>query len=219
MPASLQLLGQFALHDDRPLSTTPVCRRLLAYLALRGHPVSRAVTAAQLWPDLPAQRAHASLRTTLWRLTGRELVSAGPSGLALAGTVRVDVREAHRLAGDPEADMALFERDLLPDWPEDWLLLDREWFHELRLRALEALGEAHLCQGRPVPAWAAATAVVRAEPLRESGHRLLLRLHLAEGNAAAALRHYERFRRQLRAELGVAPSPRLHRLIAPLVRG
>ena len=43
--------------------------------------------------------------------------------------------------------------------------------------------------------------------------RVIVRIHLAEGNAVDALRHYERFADLLRRELGIEPSEQLSRLI------
>jgi DNA-binding SARP family transcriptional activator len=48
--------------------------------------------------------------------------------------------------------------------------------------------------------------LVAMVPLRESGHRLLMRALAAEGNPAEALRAYEQLHCLLRDELGVAPS-------------
>jgi DNA-binding SARP family transcriptional activator len=42
-------------------------------------------------------------------------------------------------------------------------------------------------------------------------------VHIAEGNMASALRHYQRYRALLHRELGVAPSPRMTRLVRPLI--
>jgi DNA-binding SARP family transcriptional activator len=58
-------------------------------------------------------------------------------------------------------------------------------------------------------------AAVAAEPLRESAHSALIRLHLAEGNRSEALRQYCRYRRLLRAELGVEPTAALDQLLGP----
>jgi DNA-binding SARP family transcriptional activator len=48
---------------------------------------------------------------------------------------------------------------------------------------------------------------MRAEPLRESPHRLSVASHIAEGNHSEALQTYQSYRRLLDRELGVAPSP------------
>jgi len=69
----------------------------------------------------------------------------------LGADVRVDLREAERLAraevdggaerSGAESDTETFVGDLLPDWYDDWVLIERERFRQLRLRALEALCE------------------------------------------------------------------------------
>jgi DNA-binding SARP family transcriptional activator len=60
-------------------------------------------------------------------------------------------------------------------------------------------------------------AAVSAEPLRESAHRELVEVHLAEGNVAEAVRQYDVYRHMLRRQLGLAPSPVMRRLVAPLL--
>jgi DNA-binding SARP family transcriptional activator len=54
------------------------------------------------------------------------------------------------------------------------------------------------------------------EPLRESSHRLLIRIHLTEGNAAEAIRQFELCRRLFREQLGLEPSGRLAQLVETL---
>ena len=48
------------------------------------------------------------------------------------------------------------------------------------------------------------------EPLRESAHRALVRIHLAAGNAVEALRQYDLCCRLLRDQLGVEPTQQMH---------
>src|ERR1700675_2929802 len=43
-------------------------QRLTAFLALHERPVLRSYVAGALWPETPEERAHANLRSTLWRL-------------------------------------------------------------------------------------------------------------------------------------------------------
>ena len=68
--------------------------------------------------------------------------------------------------------------------------------------------------GKVARALEAALSAVRAEPLRESAHRVLIRVHLAEGNRGEAIRQYELCRRLLRERLGVEPTEQLERLLA-----
>lgn len=61
----------------------------------------------------------------------------------------------------------------------------------------------------------AALTCVGIEPLRESAHRAVAALHLAEHNAVEAVRQYGAFRRLVRAELGVEPSARFRAMLPP----
>jgi DNA-binding SARP family transcriptional activator len=103
--------------------------------------------------------------------------------------------------------------DLLPDWTEDWVLMERESYHQLRLRALETLCRRLSAAGRFGQAVQAGVAAVSGEPLRESARSALIEAHLAERNVAAALREYDAFRRLLHDELGLDPSEDLRALV------
>ena len=60
------------------------------------------------------------------------------------------------------------------------------------------------------------TAAVETEPLRESAHRLLVKVYLAEGNWGEALRQYRVFCSGLRDGLGLRPSTQMEELVRPL---
>jgi DNA-binding SARP family transcriptional activator len=203
-------------------------QRLLAFVALHDHPLLRVFVAGSLWTDSSDVRAAASLRSSLWRLhrPGLQLICASATHLRLAAEVNVDIRRgfelAHRLL-DGTADFETIRADdvpldgeLLPDWYEDWVLFERERFRQIGLHALEALADRLIAVGRLGPALEAALAAVRREPLRESAHRVLIRVHLAEGNSGEALRQYELCRRLLQERLGLEPSPQLDELIRAL---
>lgn len=113
-----------------------------------------------------------------------------------------------------EFDPALLVDELLCDCYEDWVLLERARYHELRLRALEALCDRELRAGRLPQAVAAGLAAVQADPLRDSARRALIRAHLAEGNSADAFGQYRDFEEQLRDQLGLQPSSEMIELVA-----
>jgi DNA-binding SARP family transcriptional activator len=222
----LRLLGGFALHDGaREVPAAPASQRLLAYLAVHDGTVPRTLVARTLWPDAGEGAAGANLRSALWRLPRPPrcpvpLVDHHPRGLAVAPAVRVDTRRLDAPPGarpDTLPTVDQLTQDLLPDWHEDWLLAVREWVRQQRLRALERMAAAHCHAGRFDDALHAAMAAVACEPLRESAHRAVTAIHLADGNSAEALRHYETYRRHLRTELGIAPSPRFRDMLAPLL--
>src|SRR4029450_5676226 len=106
--------------------------------------------------------------------------------------------------------------ELLPDWYDDWALVEAEDWRQLRLHALEALADRLTARGEFADAAAAALAAVRAEPLRESPRAALIRVHIAEGNPSEALREVARYGELLQLELGVEPTERLRALVVDL---
>jgi DNA-binding SARP family transcriptional activator len=228
---SLSLLDAFELRlGDEPVSLPPTAQRLLAFLALHERPLLRPYVAGTLWLDTPEDRASANLRSSLWRLNrpGHLLVEATNLQLRLAPQVRVDVREtsdlAHRLLSDAHAwegsELGLARTrltgELLPDWYDDWVLIERERLRQLNLHALEALGERLLAAHRLSDALEIALAAIAVEPLRESAHRLLIKIHLEEGNAGEAIRQYRFCTRLFHDQLGIEPSTQLTDLVANL---
>jgi DNA-binding SARP family transcriptional activator len=233
--ARVRLLDGFGLElpgrtgpsavDDLPRAV----QRLVAHLCLAGR-TTRTAAAGRLWPDVPEDRAHGSLRSALWRLNrvAPGLVEASGCVLRLAADVRVDARDlvdwARRATAPPAGpgdvavpDPALLG-DLLPGWYDDWVLVERERLRQLRMQALEAVAARLACLGRHGEALETAHAAIRAEPLRESAHRTVVRVHLAEGNVAEAVRAFEFFRTMLEEELGVPPSEQLTRLVRHVPR-
>jgi DNA-binding SARP family transcriptional activator len=224
LPLRLTLLGGFTLLSETEEISLPMsAQRLVALLALRDRPLSRTYLAGVLWPEYPAQRALADLRTALWRANHSitSVVVAAGMRLQLRTEIHVDVRTLMAFgsgthASSPEctgsiSGMSWFELslDLLPDWYDDWLVDDRERVRQLRLHALESLADGLSVQGRHAEAIQAALAAVGLEPLRETAHAVLIRAHLAEGNRSEAVRQFARCRQILAAELGVEPSESL----------
>jgi DNA-binding SARP family transcriptional activator len=231
----VRLLDGFSLHLGGPAPCRTLedlprgVERLVAHLCLSGQPLRSAI-AGRLWPDVPEEHAQGSLRQTLWLLhkVAPGLVEVSGRSLALADGVRVDVRElgdwAQRLRDpaccldDVDVPDAGLGGELLPGWYDDWVLLERERLRQLRMHALEDVAVRLMAAGRYGDALQSALAAVRAEPLRESAHRTVVRVHLAEGNVVEALRAYEQFRDMLADELGVQPSSQFARLVEGIRR-
>jgi DNA-binding SARP family transcriptional activator len=227
----IYLLGGFELRlGDEVVPLSISSQRLIGFLALHDRPLPRNYMAGTLWPEVSTARANANLRAALWRLpaAGRRLIDQSPQHLRLAAGVTVDVRDATAFAQRlldhsklcTEDDLAGVSRrelssELLPTWYEDdWIVVERERFHQLRLHALEALCERLITAGRYGEAIDAGLAAVAAEPLRESAHRRLITAHLAEGNHGEAQRQYQLCCDLLRDELGVEPSNTLRELVS-----
>lgn len=227
----LKLIGGFELRcDDEQVELPLSAQRLVAYLALRERPLLRIHVAGTLWLDSSEERSCANLRSTLWRLRGpaHAVVRATASHVGLSRDVVVDVREVTALArgllhasdgpGDEEVDVenGRLASDLLPDWYDEWVLLERERLLQLRVHALEVLAERATRQGRYGHAIDTALTAIEADPLRESAHRVLIKAYLAEGNRSAAVRQYQEYCRRVRDELGLEPSDELRELVGEL---
>jgi DNA-binding SARP family transcriptional activator len=224
-PFELCLLGGFELRcDGAPLHITLAAERLLAFLAIRARPVQRPFVAGSLWADSSEQHSTGSLRSALWRLgrSGHRVIEADAERLRLAPRVRVDLHDvtarAQRLIhGEPaeEGDFAKIVPavELLPDHYDDWVLVERERYRQLRMHALETLCIHLTSVARYGEAVEAGLAAVNSEPLRESAHRVLIHAHLAEGNRCEAIRQYERYCALLQKELGLGPSAELTGLL------
>lgn len=211
---------------------------LLAYLVLHpGIRVPRPVLAGTFWPDTPESQAMTNLRRELHKL--RALLedldalatSDGAIGWLPDPGLRVDVqvfaaeRAAALLAAtgrEPReflahAQLALneYRGDLMPGNYSDWV-------PDLRERILDEC--TALCD-EAVAAWtelgegrralAVAGQRIAIAPLEETGHRGLIRAHLALGDRAAALHAFHRCTAVLGRELGVAPSAATRNLLGP----
>ena len=222
----VSLSGAFELSKGgESIELSVPAQRVLAFLALHDDAVDRGRVSAVLWRGSSSERAAGSLRSALWRIRrcGEFIVGVTSRGLQLSPAVRVDVREAvawaRRIADvshsidDDDLRLALNGGDLLPDWEDDWVVVERERLRQLRLHALEVLSQRLARIGRHADAIEVGLAALRNEPLRESAHRAVISVHLAEGNPSEALRHYGRFRELLRAELGLEPSPLIKELV------
>jgi DNA-binding SARP family transcriptional activator len=186
------------------------------------------MVAGSLWPDTSETRSSGSLRSALWRVgstTGCAVEAAG-SQLRLAPSVAVDVHDlveaARRLRdGQLPADAASligrFEEELLPDWYDDWIVLSRERWRQIRLHALESLADTLRRAGDCFTAAEAGLAAVRADPLRETAHRTLIETYLTEGNRPEALRQYRTYEAIMHDELGLEPSSALAALVGAVV--
>lgn len=229
----LHLLGTFRLTRNGAAVDTLKARRrqqLFAYLALlAGLPVERSYLAAVLWPESSERQARANLRhllhtlrravpeydlliadtsaTLTWRADGSCAVDTVEF---LAALDRADLAERRSDADTAlhELRMALdlYPEVLLPGHDDEWVLIERERFERARQSALER--SAQLLEERREydDAVRYYWQLVRADPLRESAYRSLMRLFALSGNRPALVQTYQSCAQTLNNELGIAPS-------------
>lgn len=227
-PRRLRLLGDAALlGPDGAYRLERKAAGLLAYLALAG-PTSRQRLAGLLWPEVPESRARNSLAQLVMRLrrVAYPQLVAGGAVLALDEALEVDAATLELRAFDGEAaDPSAYAGELLQNFEYDdcdefaeWLQAARDAARrayasllDQRIQGLEAAGALN-------EALRLADRLVALDPLAEPSHRLVMRLHAARGDRAAALRAYAACRATLAAELGVEPDERTRALAAEITR-
>ena len=228
-PLRIELLHEFRfLVDGRDVALSEGGQHLVAWLAVQDRPRSRSGAAATMWPERSDREASSSLRRALWRLNREapSLVERDNHQVSLSRDVQVDLREVTRMADAVQegalrgsaVTVRLLEGDLLPQWSFDWIDVHREALRQVRLHALEGLARNDLEADRPASALASALAAVGIDPLRESAHRIVIAVHLAEGNVAEALRQYTTYRDLLWKELRLRPGRQLKTML-PLDSG
>lgn len=217
--------------------------KLLGYLCLHGQRLHARETLADiLWSDLPAERARRALKTTLWRLRSRLesrngtgpgvlIASGGEIGLNWAADVECDATEFYAALEAARAapsaatterlrqTLAGLQGELLEGFYDDWILIERECFNAARVRAWVLLMTEANARADIEPALEFGLAALRDDPLRESIHRSVIRLHMALGQRVQALRQYETCRRLIAQELGIEPMPETLALADAILRG
>jgi DNA-binding SARP family transcriptional activator len=209
-------------------------------LAAEGRTVSVDVLADLIWGDRPPRSSTSSLQVTASRVrralggyAGR--LESWPGGYRLAiETDLVDVVEARRalacgrdrLPTDPEGAAEVFAA-ALDLWEGPPLLglagfplharLTNPW-HDLRLDLMEARNDALLAAGRPHEVAGLAGEQAFVEPWRErlTGQQMLALYRCSR--QAEALAVFDRHRRRMADELGIAPCPRLAELHLQILR-
>jgi DNA-binding SARP family transcriptional activator len=221
-------------------------RLAFAHLVLsREHPLPHDELAESIWPGrLPAAwPAALSAIVSKLRLVmaaaglDREKVVSSAFGcyqIRLPGDVWVDLEVANSSLHEAEAKVAggraaeaygqalvavtILRRPFLPGADGPWVEARRTALRAELIRSLECM-IACLEANEELPlAVRNAEELVALQPFRESGYRLLMRLHAARGDRAEALRVYETCRERLVDELGVGPSAETEALQVALLK-
>ncbi len=180
----------------------------------RAEDTAQAIAASAVMGETVTGQTVTGQTVTGQTVTGQTVTGQTVTGETDTGETDSAAALADRAGCDPVTSLG---GDLLPGWSDDWLILEQEAFRQTRLHALEQTCARLRHCGHYAAALRAGSAAVRCEPLRESAHRQLIKVHLAEGNHAEALRQYQSFRRLLAYELGLPPSASIRSLVAPLL--
>ena len=218
-------------------------RLVLAHLVLeRDRDVLRDELADLLWPLGPPAAWPSSLREVLSRvrrilarldLPGALLTHERCVRLTLPPDVVVDVELAIDAArriesgGDEPverlAELAAVVRRVasapfLPAADGPWVAARRAHLQRVHVTAIEHLAEARLRSGDAERAVTDAARVVDVEPLRESGHHLLMRAYVLAGRRVEALQAFDRCRELMADQLGIDPPAAMQALHLQVLR-
>ena len=224
---------------------SPQQRAVWAVLVLGGRLVTSAELGEALWGESPPRGAAATVRTYVSRLRAA-LTAADPAGEVVRltsgdGGYRVqvadelvDARRTERAAARARALVAAGERtaartvlrEAVALWSGSpltgavgpWVETTADVLAGRRTALQEALWELDADLD---PTGVVATELaegVRAEPLRERRHELLVLVHYRSGRRAAALAAWRAARDVLADELGIEPGPALQALHQQVLR-
>jgi DNA-binding SARP family transcriptional activator len=236
----IHLLGTMQISiDDLPgeIRLTPVIQGLLAYLLLNfDRPQRRDVLADLFWANYSQEHARSCLNTALWRLRR----TLDPDGIYLTSTPQGEVmfnlnspywldvqifmeqvRPLLELPADQvtpddvasaEQSLSLYKGDLLPGFYSDWVIRQRERLRMIYLKTLSNLAYYYEKLGNVERSLSYAWRILDLDPLREDVHREVMRLQVACGQRATAIKQFETCCAILREGLGVGPMEETRRL-------
>jgi DNA-binding SARP family transcriptional activator len=237
MVLQVRLFGHLNLTTESggPIpALRPRAQRLLVYLLLNRHKsIPRESAAFTLWPDGSEKEALGALRRALsdiraslptsekhdWVIATREELGWNPSA---PHWLDIEVFEKSVREGSAAAlheAVALYSSDLLTEFDDEWIVLEREQLRQAQFSALRHLAAHYRTLAEYDPALKLARQAVALDPLSESASRDLIAIYYEAGDRGSALAEYEHLRRRLRDELDVEPMAETEALFTAITAG
>ncbi|WP_243179588.1 bacterial transcriptional activator domain-containing protein [Arthrobacter humicola] len=155
------------------------------------------------------------------------LLVNGGAELSLSDLVDVDLHRVRSCLREisqtgPNGNVASYlnllrDAELLPGWYEDWVLFEQCRLRQERLHAFHIIARETLARCDYEAALEASEAALELEPLYESVVGLLIQAQRQQGNNAAALRAFEKYRAKLNDDMGLAPSEGILQLVSDIL--
>ncbi len=229
-----RLLGQFDVRvSGQPLAIpSRLAQSLLAYLLVTRTIHRREKLAGLFWPDTSETNARRSLRHELWHLRKALDVSSPPhSDLLLSDdlSLGIDPQSTYLLdvailegacscstCDDLACSLDVYRGDLLPDFYDEWIGLDRERLHALFEQQVGRLLDCLRAEQRwsEILTWAERWIALGRSP--EPAYRALMVAQSALGNRAQVAAVFERCLTALKKGLEVEPSEQTRSLYEQL---
>ncbi|MEM9216513.1 MAG: bacterial transcriptional activator domain-containing protein [Cyanobacteria bacterium P01_F01_bin.150] len=122
-----------------------------------------------------------------------------------------------RIRAALERAIRCYQGDLLPDYEDEWVVLEREQLRQMQSRALEQLIALLEKQQDYTTALRYAQQFLQIDRLNEAAYCTLMRLHGVNGDRANALQTYHQCMTLLQDELGIVPSAHTRTLYEQLL--
>lgn len=218
-------------------------RIAFAALAMLRRPMARDALAEIVWDGRPPAKWDGALSVIVSRirsllagvgLDGKQLLtsSGGTYELRFPPGTWVDLEDGfrrldraqgalrlgdlHTATTEGTAAAGILRRPFLTGLDSEWIATQRRRQTDALHAATVVLATAWLELGDPALAATMATSAIDLDPLREVGHRLLIRAEWRRGDRGAAMRALAACERVLDTELGVGPSPETLALAAEI---
>lgn len=217
----VKLLGplQISVNGERiPCFPTRKAAELFAFLAINHNRLHhRDVLSTILWPESPVHKTRRRLSTELWRihqLLGNHSHCIYRTTEHLSFKVNtnfcLDVVHFNRLARknnleDLRQAYQLYRGDFLEGCYTNWCLRERRHLLDSYLTLLENLVYLLKNENHFGEAILYAKRILDIDALRESIHRILMKLYIEKGDNALAIAQFHICRETLQYELGIEP--------------
>jgi non-specific serine/threonine protein kinase len=218
----VRLIGTFDIRcDGKPVTlSSRVAQSLFAYLILTAGTVHRREKlAGMFWPDQTEKKARAYLRYELWRVrkalagrSGSDYLNVDDISVCFNSSVenRVDVNELENVSESASTDelmaaLSNCQRELLPGFYDEWLVLEREHFQAVHEQKIAHLLELLEGERRWLETVEWAERWISAGHGPETAYRYLMIAYDALGDRAKVASSYQRCAQSLR-ELDLEPS-------------
>jgi len=212
------LLALLLLHSNRTVTRDRIIDDLWGEAAPSSARKMVQVYVSQLRKALPEQRLQTSAPGYVFKVEGDELDVERFERLAESGRRALAGGDASVAVDHLRAALALWRGQALGEFTEPFAQHEGARLEELRMATVEAHIAAELELGRHAEVVGELEPLVAQNPLRERLRELQMRALYASGRQAEALSSFEKFRRTLDEELGIAPSPVLKDLQVRMLR-
>lgn len=212
------LLALLLLHANRTVTRERIIDGLWGEAAPSSARKMVQVYVSHLRKALPEQRLQTSAPGYVLKVERDEVDAERFERLAESGRRALASGDADVAVDHLRAALALWRGQALVEFAEPFAQHEGARLEELKMAAVEARIAAELELGSHAEVVGELEPLVAENPLRERLRELQMRALYGSGRQAEALSSFEKFRRTLDEELGIAPSPVLKDLQRRMLR-